>query len=229
MNIPAQRSSATLRTIMLPAQRCPHLIFTRHNGFTLVELLVAILIFGILSMLAYGGLDSVIKSRDRTEAELFRLRQIQITFSQLQRDVEQLTARDGHDALGGKLARLSAGQTGDLDLLLQYTRTGFSNPAEQTRSNLQRVAWRLEDHKLYRMSWPFVDRAFDDQATSTMMIDRLRDVKVRFLDDKNEWHDLWPLPDVLATGKTLPQPLAIEVTVSMEDWGDIIRIFKVPG
>ena len=95
MNIPAQRSSATLRTIMLPAQRCPHLIFTRNNGFTLVELLVAILIFGILSMLAYGGLDSVIKSRDRTEAELFRLRQIQITFSQLQRDVEQLTARDG--------------------------------------------------------------------------------------------------------------------------------------
>ena len=198
-------------------------------GFTLVELLIATLIFAILSMLAYGGLDSVIKSSDRTEAELTRLRQIQITFSQMQRDIEQLSARDGHDALGGKLLRLSAAQISNSDLLLEYTRTGWRNPAQQTRSHLQRVAWRLEDKKLYRMSWPFVDRAFDDQATSTQMIDRISEVKVRFLDSKKEWHNLWPLPAELEQSSTPPQPLAIEITVSMEDWGNIVRVFKVPG
>lgn len=201
----------------------------RHTGFTLVELLVAILIFGILSMLAYGGLDSVLKSRDRTESELLRLRQMQITFSQFQRDIEQLAARDGHDALNGKLLRLSAGQTADTGLLIQYTRAGFPNPAHQLRSNLQRIAWRLEDNKLYRMSWPYVDRAFDDKATSTMLIENIRDVKIRFLDSANEWHDLWPLPDALAQQKGLQQPLAIEITVSMQDWGDIMRVFKVSG
>lgn len=211
------------------AQNYSRIIFTRSNGFTLVELLIAILIFGILAMLAYGGLDSVMQSRDRTESELNRLRQVQMTFSQMQRDIEQLAARDGHDALGGKLLRLSAGQTSDTGLLLQYTRTGWRNPAQQTRSYLQRIAWRLDDDKLYRASWPYVDRAFDDQATSIMLIDKIRDVKLRFLDNKNAWHDLWPLPDALADGKTLLQPVAIEVTVVMDDWGEIVRLFKVPG
>ena len=222
-------SGITLRAHTPAGQNCSRAITTRENGFTLVELLIAILIFGILSMLAYGGLDSVMQSRDRTESELNRLRQVQITFSQLQRDIEQLTARDGHDALGGKLLRLSAGQTSDTGLLLQYTRTGWTNPAQQTRSYLQRVAWRLDDDKLYRMSWPYVDRAFDDQATSTMLIDHIREVKLRFLDSKNEWQNLWPLPDALADGKVLLQPVAIEVTVVMEDWGEIVRLFKVPG
>ncbi|MDQ1362867.1 MAG: ral secretion pathway protein [Pseudomonadota bacterium] len=203
--------------------------FPRARGFTLVELLIALLIFGMLAMLAYGGLDSVMKSRDRTEAELNRLRQLQITFSQMQRDIEQLAARDGHDALGGKLLRLSAGQTSDTGLLLQYTRTGWRNPAQQTRSHLQRVAWRLDDGKLFRMTWPYVDRAFDDQATSTQLIDHIREVKLRFLDNRNAWHNLWPLPDALADGKTVPQPAAIEITVVMDDWGEIMRLFKVPG
>lgn len=199
------------------------------RGFTLVELLIALLIFGVLSMLAYGGLDSVMKSRDRTESELHRLRQLQITFSQMQRDIEQLAARDGHDALGGRLLRLSAGQPTDVDTLMQYTKTGFRNPAQQTRSYLQRVAWRLDDGKLYRMSWPYVDRAFDDQATSTLVIDHIREVKIRFMDTKNEWHDLWPLPEALASTNALSQPLAIEVTLTLEEWGDVVRLFKVPG
>lgn len=201
----------------------------RVSGFTLIELLIALMIFAILSMLAYGGLDSVVQSRDRTSTELQRLRQLQITFSQMQRDIEQLAARDGHDALAGKLMRLSAGQTSDTGLLIQYTKTGFRNPAQQLRSYLQRVAWRLDDNKLYRMSWPYVDRAFDDQATSTLMMDRVTEVKIRFLDNKNEWHELWPLPEAVVDGKTLLQPLAIEVTLVMSDWGEIMRMFKVPG
>lgn len=229
MNLSAWHSAASSHSSVRQARNTSGITFPRTSGFTLVELLVAILIFGILAMLAYGGLDSVMKSRDRTEAELFRLRQIQITFNQMQRDIEQLTARDGHDALGGVLPHLSAGQSGDFDLLMQYTRTGWRNPAKQTRSNLQRVAWRLDDHKLYRMSWPFVDRAFDDQATSTMVIDQIREVKIRFLDEKNEWQNLWPPSNSVAQGKALLQPLAIEVTITMEDWGDILRVFKVPG
>ena len=229
MNLISQRSSSTLRANMPPTQDIQRVIFTRKNGFTLVELLIALLLFGVLTMLAYSGLDSVMQSRDRTSTELLRLRQLQITFSQMQRDIEQLSARDGHDALAGKLFRLSAGQTTDTGLLMQYTKNGFRNPAQQIRSHLQRIAWRLDDKKLYRMTWPYVDRAFDDQATSALMIESITDVKIRFLDSKNEWHDLWPLPDAIVDGKTLLQPLAVEVTLVMEDWGEVTRLFKVPG
>jgi general secretion pathway protein J len=229
MNLMSQRSSATLRANKPPTQDIQRVIFTRKNGFTLVELLIALLLFGVLTMLAYGGLDSVMQSRDRTSTELLRLRQLQITFSQMQRDIEQLSARDGHDALAGKLFRLSAGQTTDTGLLMQYTKNGFRNPAQQIRSHLQRIAWRLDDKKLYRMTWPYVDRAFDDQATSALMIENIAEVKIRFMDNKNEWHDLWPLPDAIVDGKTLLQPLAVEVTLVMEDWGEVTRLFKVPG
>ena len=201
--------------------------FTRKNGFTLIEVLIAIAIFAVLSLLAYGGLQSVITGKQRTEEALLRLRELQLTMNHLQRDFEQLVPRDARDELGGKLYRLSAGQ--DSDLLVQFTRGGWPNPAGLIRSHLQRVAYRLEDDSLIRMSWPYVDRAQDGQVIENILITNIKDMKIRFLDDNNEWQDNWPSADIQASGGEPPQPRAVEVTLQMQDWGDIVRLFRVPG
>jgi general secretion pathway protein J len=200
------------------------------RGFTLVELLIALAIFAILSVLAYGGLDSVIESSERTNEELNRLHQLQRTFSNVQRDLEQFTPRAARDEQGSSLFALSSGQNADLanTILLQFSRDGFRNPAKLPRSTLQRVAYKLDDGVLYRLSWPYLDRAFDAQATQTALMDHVREVKLRFLDDKNEWHNVWP-PLGADPAQKLPQPRAVEFTVFMEDWGEIPRLLRVPG
>jgi general secretion pathway protein J len=197
------------------------------SGFTLVELLISMAIFAILSILAYGGLDSVIKSKTQTEEAMLRLNQLQLTMTKLHRDLEQLTPRKATDELGGTLLKLSAGQ-GD-DLLIQFTRNGWRNPAKLIRSHLQRVAYKLDEEKLIRMSWSYVDRAQDNQVVETLLMDNLKGVQLRFLDSGKNWHDNWPKANADPGANNIAQPQAIEITLQMNDWGDITRIFRVPA
>ena len=196
------------------------------TGFTLIEVLIAIAIFAILSILAYGGLNSVLESKQQTEQALQRLRQVQLTMTKLQRDIEQISSREGKDELGGELSMLSGGPANEL--LIQFTRNGWRNPAELTRSHLQRVAYRLDEDKLIRMTWPYVDRAQDSQAIETILIDNLKDLRFRFY-DAEDWSDNWPDTSAFSADDAAPLPKAIEVTVEMEDWGEIVRLFRVPG
>jgi general secretion pathway protein J len=200
--------------------------FTRKNGFTLIEVLIAMAIFAILAMLAYGGLNAVIESKEQTEQALTRLRQLQLTMSKLQRDIGQVVARDGRDEFGGILYKFSS--SADSDLLMEFTRNGWRNPAGLTRSHLQRVGYRLDEDTLLRLSWPYVDRAQDSQAIETTLIDNIKDVKLRFYDG-NEWQDNWPDAQALTSGAEVPLPKAVEITLQLNDWGSIMRIFRIPG
>jgi general secretion pathway protein J len=49
------------------------------TGFTLLELLVAVAVFAILSAMAYGGLRNVIDNSQQTESAMERLQQVQMT------------------------------------------------------------------------------------------------------------------------------------------------------
>ena len=192
------------------------------KGFTLIEIMVAMAIFAILSLLAYGGLESVIKNKTSTDKELQRIHQLQITMMNFHRDFEQLANREGHDEFGTPLPKLT---TQNDDLLIDFTRTGWRNPANLQRSSLQRVAYKLDEYSLYRLTWPYVDRALDNQVVETLLIDNIEDVKLRFLNNNKEWKDDWP--DANAAAGNTEQPLAIEITLQMNDWGDVVRLFKV--
>jgi general secretion pathway protein J len=195
------------------------------QGFTLIEVLIAMAIFAILSVLAYGGLNSVMASKEQTEQSLIRLKQLQLTMSKLQRDIEQTVNRDGKDELGGPLWKMAA--SADSNLVLDLTRNGWRNPAGLTRSHLQRVAYRLDEDRLIRMTWPFVDRAQDSQANEIVLIDNIIAVELRFYDRQGETTDNWPTADAQASGAPITLPAAVEVSLEMGDWGKVVRIFRV--
>ena len=205
----------------------PPSFIVRQSGFTLNELMVAMAIFALLSLLSYGGMESVIRNKEQTEASLLRLNQLQLTMTKLHRDLEQISTHGATDALGGKLLNLSAGQGNDL--LIEFTRNGWRNPAKIIRSHLQRVAYKLDDEQLIRMSWSHVDRIQDDQLVETVLINDLKDVQLRFMDESHSWHDSWPRNNDNSSDDLIPQPQAIEVTLQMNDWGDITRVFRVPA
>ena len=188
-------------------------------------------VFAIMSVMAYGGLESVIRSHDQTRAGMLRLQQIQMTMLHLQRDFEQINGRNASDELGGRL--LSLDTTQNQDWLIQFTRNGWANPANLRRSNLQRVAYRLDEdddeNKLVRIYWPYVDRASDDQAVEKVLIDNIKSVNLRFLDNKRKWHDQWPPVNRSADSALSDKPVALEMTLELNDWGEIKRLFRVAG
>ena len=76
------------------------------RGFTLVELLVALLILGIMSALGYGTYRSARISAERTEESMKRSREIDFGMRVLVMDFAQLAPRPVRDPLGQ--SRISA-------------------------------------------------------------------------------------------------------------------------
>src|SRR5208282_5017429 len=70
------------------------------RGFTLVELLVALLILGIMSALGYGAYRAARISAERTEEALKRSRDIEYGMRMVVMDFAQMVPRPVRDPLG---------------------------------------------------------------------------------------------------------------------------------
>jgi general secretion pathway protein J len=196
------------------------------TGFTLLELLVAVAVFAILSAMAYGGLRNVIDNSQQTESAMQRLQQVQMTMLKITRDFTQLSQRNIRDEYGNTSNYILTGQ-GD-DVFIEFSRGGRRNPAELLRSHLQRVAYKLEENRLSRLHWPHLDRTQEMEPYETVLLDEVENAGVRFLDSNNEWHNEWP--PLSATGQTTGTAMvltAIEFRLELKDWGELVRLYRV--
>ena len=202
--------------------------FHYQKGFTLLELLIASIIFAIMALMAYGGLDNVIKNSESSKQALQRLQQVQQSVAVLNRDFSQIVSRSIRDEYGVTQPYLSAGN--NIDNLVEFTRGGRVNPANLLRSSLLRVAYRFDEESLIRLQWEQLDRAQGATPKQTTIIDNVENVSLRFLDEKGEWQEQWPpLNTASSAGQeaVINRPAAIEITLQLNDWGDIRRIYAL--
>lgn len=190
-------------------------------AFTLIELLVAISIFSIVSLMALQGMLSVFSTGEQTNTESKRLQSVQITFLNLQRDLNFISTREIRDEYGDNQSALKLSE--EALYRMELSRDGYRNPAQLPRSSLQRIAYQLTENTLQRLQWPVMDRAPDSQTTKRTLLENVEELTIRVLDDKDEWHHEWPLP---AGGRIFPR--AIEVTLALKDWGRLSRLFMLP-
>jgi general secretion pathway protein J len=203
---------------------------TQH-GFTLIELMIALAIFAVLSAMTYGGLRAVLNARNHSEQQAERLASLQTALLIIGRDIEQTTPRAIRDVGNGNQPAMMGGGTNTASItgsMLEFTRTGWRNPAGRARSNLQRVAYTVQNKQLLRMTWAALDQAPSQLPQTTVLLDKVNALEVRFLDQQMRWQLLWPL----ATTDTAAQvilPRAVEVSIDVEGWGRIPRLFSVAG
>lgn len=198
----------------------------RQPGFTLLELLIAITVFSIISTITYSGLKVVLDTEEQTRGHLERLAQLQIGMSLLQRDIEQAVEREIRDEFGDNQPAMYSGSfTG---ILLEFTRSGYPNPMDLQRSGLQRVGYLLEDETLYRISWPSLDRAQETEPGRSSLIDNIKAMELVFFDQQMKPHSEWPMANQDTDNNPQhPLPKAIELTLELEKMGNIRRLFRV--
>ncbi len=199
--------------------------YKRHRGFTLLELLVALAIFGLVAVMAYGGLGTVLAQRAHTDASAQRLGALQKTYLVMQRDIEQGVTRAIRDEYGDEQPPLAAAP------VLQLTRGGWSNPAGRPRSSLQRVGYSLEDQQLVRYAWVVLDRAQDSQPLQQALAGNLVSMQVRYLDAAGNWQENWPNslePGAVEEAPDPGLPAAVEVSLEHEYFGNLTWLFQLP-
>jgi general secretion pathway protein J len=198
----------------------------RQQGFTLLEVLIASIIFAIMAVMAYGGLQNVIDNSQSSKQALNRLQQLQKCISVLNRDMLQIIPRPIRDEYGTTQPALSTST--NLDYIVEFTRSGRPNPTTAALSTLQRVAYQLEEDKLIRLQWPHLDRTQEVEPRKSILIDNVEDVTISFLDENNVPHTQWPPLNTTATNTGATQTSghkAIEVIIHLKDWGPIRRLF----
>ena len=202
--------------------------YTDSHGFTLLELLVSVSVFAILSVMAYGGLSNVIDNSQQTDIAMERLQQVQLAMLKVSRDLSQLSARNIRDEYGNSNNYIMNGD-GDT-IFVEFTRNGQRNPAEFKRSHLQRVAYRLDDNTLTRLHWPQLDRTQEMEPYESVLLDQVESAEIRYLDSNFEWHNEWPPLTQSNQADNNPTRLtAIEFKVQLQDWGELVRIFRAAG
>lgn len=195
-------------------------------GFTLLELVVALAIFALLGAIAYGGLQSVLVAQEQSSRATKRLGALQSAWNLMQRDIEQTVARSVRDNSGSTESSLAGGRSYEYALIL--TRGGRKNPLHQRRSSLQRIAYRLVNGNLVRTTWSVLDRAPDSTPDRDIILEHVQSFSLRFLDARREWQETWPRLGADG-GVDASRPLAIKVTLQLQYWGELVRVFAVAG
>ncbi len=196
-----------------------------HSGFTLLEILVAVSIFSIMSVVALTGITTILNSQEGTEKVAVQIKSLQNTFFYLDRDLRYAIARDIRDEFGDSEAAMVADNTGPQGLAL--TRIGIGNPQGVKRSSMVRVRYWLRDDTLMRSRYKTLDRAGEPESLDRALIDKLDELEFRFLDADNQWQNAWP--PLNPTAKQKPLPRAIEINLTHQELGKITRVIPLPG
>jgi general secretion pathway protein J len=197
----------------------------RARGFTLLEVLIAVAVFAVVGVMAYGGLQAVLAQQAIARDNADRFRELQFAVQQVSRDLLQMNPRPVREPLGdGYRAALYSDPRGEV--LLEFTRGGWTNPLGQPRAAVQRVAYVLEEDRLLRQHWFVPDQTLGEEPVEREVLSGVQEVRLRFF-GPGGWSEEWPAG---GTGSDPSlRPLAVEVTLELEDWGEIRRLLEVPN
>src|SRR5262245_54484440 len=208
----------------------------RRAGFTLIEVVVAIFVASVMFAIGYRALNQAMIERQSLSTAQDRVTEIQRGMRVIAQDFAQIAARAARESQGqGDLQPAVMADKRD-NTVITFSRTGWSNPVGIQRPTEQRVRYRFIDGSLVREHWVSFDAALNSEPRQRIVLTRVKSVEVRFLDPTTRsWRNEWParvaagpISPLTVDDFLLTRPLAIELTLVLEDRGRVQRIFEIP-
>lgn len=186
------------------------------QGFTLLEVLLAIGITALIGVSTYTLLSQTLRTKESLSNQTERLRGLQLATTIIQNDLRQIGSRIIRDQFGDHTTTLQVGGY-NINGFLEFSRNGVSNPLRYKKSNYKRVAYKLEEDRLLRLTWPVLDRAADTEHRSQTIMEGIASVEVKVWNQDTEtWLQDWPDPNQVnptpTTLSTLPDGIAFKIT-----------------
>lgn len=162
----------------------------RQDGFTLVEMMVALFIFSLLSVAGVVLLRGAVDSNMVTDAKLSDMAQMQRLVSLMEADLSQALPRPHRDEQGDRRAAFISETGSSSRGFLSFTRGGQSNINNKPRSNMQRVSYQLNGGRLERSQYQMTDGGLISEPA--LLLDGISDLGLRFRDKRGQWVSNWP-------------------------------------
>jgi len=195
-----------------------------HNkGFTLLEVLIAIAIFSLISLSSFTLFDSVLTADETSKQHSKRQNELQRAFLIIERDITQIARRsmrlDGEAPLE-RFIQSASDNFASEEQAIAFVRHGWTNPGLLLpRSELQAVVYRLVDETLQRLHFNFVDAVVGEEPKIRPLISDVTELSFNYYDGK-AWQETWEKNSL---------PLAIAIEIDTKDYGLIRRQFLVAG
>jgi general secretion pathway protein J len=187
------------------------------KGFTLIEILIALFIFTILSVLMMSGLKTVINMQTGVERSADRLHELQVALLTMSNDVEQAVDRPIINAFNA-IEKSFVGTTKGFAL----TRMGLANSKNMIRSNMQRVRY-LGGGGLIRSTWEVLDQAPQSQPVSHALLKNVSEASFQYVSADGRIYNTWPVVEQ----PNQPLPRAIRVLLTISQWGKMSQLYVI--
>ena len=186
----------------------------KRNGFTLVEMLVALIIFSLLAAAGVGVLRSSVDLQGRIDTRLTDLGGTARLNALLSSDLGQAVVRSSRAPSGERPAFV--GNTSGMT----FVAAGRANLDGAPRSELQRVEWRTARGTLQRTGFLQVDGTDYGQAPPLARDIGSAAFRYRMLD--GSWNSSFTSTD------EQPLPAAVELTLMPKAGAPIVMVFALP-
>lgn len=186
-------------------------------GFTLLELLIALLITAIIATASALALQQVLKTYRSTTQTQQRLTEIEIAVVLLRRDLEQILNR----SIAVQKNVINPGFNGQAQQI-SFIRGGMIHiPSSSTtfaNTTLERVAYLVKNGKLLRQSWRYLDDdVMQNSMQSAVILENIEMIRFFYIDENKQKLKTWPM---IYQG-TPKLPMGIEAELHLKDWGKV--------
>lgn len=195
------------------------------QGFTLIEVMVAIMLMAVVSVIAWRGLDSVTRADQHLQASSEQTEVLLRALNQLQRDISlrasvELNAPEPSKNSAEKLDGLAAVTVRSSDS--KGFRLDIIRSAPVAGDGLQRVRWWLKGDSLYRAAAPARDRyPLPAAKDGVVVLSGVRDLQVRVWEADKGWRQL--------SGNRREDPLGLEISLVRETPQGVEKYRQVVG
>jgi general secretion pathway protein J len=190
---------------------------SRDAGFTLVEVLLALAIFGVIAVLGYRATASLTDGEARLSAEALRWRTLEALFTRFEADIRQAVPRGVRAGPRIEPAWLALPADSAGNAALVFTRAG-AEFADEPGVAGQRIGYRLRGHEVEIAYWPHLDNAADTQPAVYTLVDGVTGFRVAYLNRAGAWRDNWPVQGEAALPRAVRVELTLDSGEAIERW-----------
>ncbi len=194
------------------------------NGYTLIEIMIALAVFAILATITSSVMYRAFDTRARVSAQADRVNTLQLVLTMVERDVAQIVNR----SIRGNEMQLVPEFVGQSQYI-EFTRGGIVNPnGIEQRSTLRRVAFLCTGDKLIRRSWQRLDTPDSAHYQDKVLLENLDACSFAYLSQIHQILVEWREKAVQQNQKSALLPLAVQLTLTLHDWGNMSLLFPIP-